>query len=163
MLIGLISDTHGHVAFTLEAVRVLREFEVALLLHCGDIGSAAVVEALAEWPTHYVFGNCDVGLETELRSAIARVGHTCHERFGEIELEGQRIAWLHGDDQRRLQSTIVCGEYAVVCSGHTHVARKELRINTLAINPGAVYRANPRSFALLELPSRELIGIPLGG
>ena len=31
MLLGLISDTHGHVAFTLEAVRMLREFDVALL------------------------------------------------------------------------------------------------------------------------------------
>ena len=137
MLIGLISDTHGHVAFTLEA--------------------------LAEWPTHYVFGNCDVGLETELRSAITRAGHTCHERFGELEVEGQRIAWLHGDDQRRLQTTISSGQYNIVCSGHTHVARKDLLGNTLAINPGAVYRANPRSFALLELPSRELTGISLDG
>ncbi len=161
MLLGLISDTHGHLAYTLDAVRMLREFDVTLVLHCGDIGSAAVIEALAEWPTHYVFGNCDRGLENSLRGAIERVGHTCHERFGELELEGLRVAWLHGDDERRLAATLSGGQYHVVCSGHTHVARSARTGDTLAINPGAVYRANPRSVAVLELPSRELTSLPL--
>ncbi|MFO0899202.1 MAG: metallophosphoesterase family protein [Pirellulales bacterium] len=161
MLLGLISDTHGHVAFTLEAVRMLREFDVALLLHCGDIGTGAVVEALAEWPTHYVFGNCDRGLENSLRGAIERAGHTCHERFGELELDSLRIAWLHGDDERRLEQTIAGGQYHVVCSGHTHVAKQSWVRDTLAINPGAVFRANPRSVAVLDLPSRELTTLPL--
>lgn len=161
MLLGLISDTHGHVAFTLEAVRMLRDFDVAQILHCGDIGTGAVVEALAEWPTHYVFGNCDRGLENSLRSAIERTGHTCHERFGELELEGLRVAWLHGDDERRLAQTIAGGQYQVVCSGHTHVAKQSWSSDTLAINPGAVFRANPRSVAVLDLPSRELTGLPL--
>jgi putative phosphoesterase len=122
-----------------------------------------VVEALAEWPTHYVFGNCDRGLENGLRGAIERVGHKCHERFGELELEELRVAWLHGDDERRLEATISGGRYHVVCSGHTHIARCRWIGDTVAINPGAIYRANPRSLALLELPSRELTGLPLAG
>ena len=59
MRIGIVSDTHGHVEFTLPAVRLLESLEVERVLHCGDIGSTGVVEAFAGWPTDFVFGNCD--------------------------------------------------------------------------------------------------------
>jgi putative phosphoesterase len=38
---------------------MLESLEVDAVLHCGDIGSIAVVELFAAWPTHFVFGNCD--------------------------------------------------------------------------------------------------------
>ena len=38
MRIGVISDTHGQVANTLAAVRMLESLEVQAVLHCGDIG-----------------------------------------------------------------------------------------------------------------------------
>ena len=37
MRIGILSDTHGHVANTLEAVRMLEMLDVETLLHCGDL------------------------------------------------------------------------------------------------------------------------------
>jgi putative phosphoesterase len=59
MKIGVVSDTHGHVSYTLEAVRMLESLAVELVIHCGDIGTAEIVDLFAAWPTHFVFGNVD--------------------------------------------------------------------------------------------------------
>jgi len=40
-----------------------------------------------------------------------------------------------------------------VCYGHTHVAAIEYYGATLALNPGALYRAPTHSLAIVELPS----------
>ncbi len=81
MIIGIVSDTHGHVEYTRPAVRMLESLEVELVIHCGDIGSPEIVELFAPWPAHFVFGNVDDRPE-RLRRAIAAAGKTCHERFG---------------------------------------------------------------------------------
>jgi putative phosphoesterase len=152
MLLGVISDTHGHVPFTQAAVRMLESLEVETVIHCGDIGSADIVSLFALWPAHFVFGNVDYD-RRGLRAAISSCGQTCHETFGELTLAGRRIAFLHGDDEERLDETIASQDYQLVCHGHTHVARREQRGATLILNPGAVYRADPHSVAVVELPS----------
>lgn len=78
MRIGVVSDTHGQVPFTLDAVRMLESLEVDLVLHCGDIGSPEIVALFAAWPTHFVFGNVDDHRQ-RLRSAILAAGQRCHE------------------------------------------------------------------------------------
>lgn len=154
MLVGIVSDTHGHVEHARAAVRMLQSLEVACVLHCGDIGSAAVVELFAPWPAHFVFGNCDHDRQ-ELAAAIAAAGQTCHGAFGELELAGRRIAIIHSDDGRRFQQTLHSGHYDLVCYGHTHVAAIDRYGPTLAINPGALYRANPHSIAVVDLVAME--------
>jgi putative phosphoesterase len=110
------------------------------------------VPLLAAWPAHFVFGNVDQD-ENELRYAIHRARLTCHDEFGRLELEGVRIALLHGDDFGALAQAIESGEFDLVCHGHTHRQRLEHIGRTLVLNPGALYRATPRSFATVELPS----------
>jgi putative phosphoesterase len=153
MRIGVVSDTHGQVRHTQDAVRMLESIDVELVLHCGDIGSAAVVELFAPWPTHFVFGNVDDPLV--LRDAIRDAKQTCHERFGQFDLAGRRIVFLHGDDARLLNETTASGEWDLVCHGHTHVARQQRYGRTLVLNPGAVYRASPHTIACVELPQVE--------
>jgi putative phosphoesterase len=125
------------------------------LIHCGDIGSPAVVELLSEWPAHFVLGNVDQDV-AELQAAIASTGQTFHERFGTLDLEGKRIAFLHGDDSRRWQATVNDGQFDLVCYGHTHQAELKRMNSTLILNPGAVFRANPRSVAVVDLPGLEI-------
>ena len=45
--IGVVSDTHGHTVYARQAVRMLESLDVQLVLHCGDIGSADIVEMFA--------------------------------------------------------------------------------------------------------------------
>lgn len=151
MRIGILSDTHGHLPRTRLAVERLASLEVDLVLHCGDIGSPAVIGLLASWPTHLVFGNADD--PQPLREAIAQAGQTYHERLGRLELQGKRIAFLHGDDHRLLRETIDSGHWDLVCCGHTHLAGIAERNHTLVVNPGALYRTARPSVAVVDLPS----------
>jgi putative phosphoesterase len=158
--LGIISDTHDQVALTRPAVRLFESLDVEVVLHCGDIGSMAVVELFAAWPTHFVFGNCDDDLE-EFTATIRAAGQTCHGLFGDLEFDGVRVALLHSHDRRRFRQTIDSGDYRLVCYGHTHVAAVDHRGETLVVNPGAIYRANPHSVAIVDLPAVEATIIEL--
>jgi putative phosphoesterase len=162
MSLGIVSDTHGHVQNTQAAVRVLESLEVEAVLHCGDIGSAAIIPLFARWPTHFVYGNVDGGsVAAELQAAIRQARQTDHGRFGSLEFAGVKIAFLHGDDSRLLEQTIAAGQHQLVCHGHTHLARREKIGSTLVLNPGALYRATPHSIAIIDLPSMaaEIIAV----
>ena len=155
MRIGVVSDTHGQVQFAREAAEVLRPFEVQQVLHCGDIGSVGVVSVFADWPCHFVLGNCDFDAD-ELRDAITAAGQTFHGRFGQLELAGKRIALLHGDDGARFRQTIASGEFDLVCYGHTHLAEQHREGPTWVLNPGALFRANPHRCAVVDLTTMEI-------
>lgn len=154
MRIGVISDTHGHTANTLAAVRMLESLEVAAVLHCGDICSLQIPALLRAWPTHFVFGNCDHDLD-DLRASIEKLGLACYGLFGNLELAGRHIALLHSHDARLFQQVCSCGDYDLVCYGHTHVAEQHRVGKTLVLNPGALYRANPHSIASVDLETME--------
>jgi putative phosphoesterase len=152
MLLGIISDTHGHIRNTMEGVRLLEEQKVERILHCGDIGSLAIPQ-LFSIPTDFVFGNVDQDAE-DLRESIVAAGHKCHDRFGDLIIAGVSIALIHSDDRRKWDTTWQAGTWDIVCFGHTH--RRETRYagKTLLLNPGAVYRATPHSVATIELEQR---------
>ena len=154
MRVGIVSDTHGHVALTRNAVRMFESLEVEHVLHCGDIGSTDIEALFTQWPTDIVFGNSDTE-QKPLRAAIKAAGLTCQGEFGDFELEGSRIALVHSHDRRRFAGAVGSGRYDIVCYGHTHVAEIAQREDTLLINPGAVFRANPHTVALLVLPERK--------
>ncbi len=160
MRIGVISDTHGHLGNTLDAVTMLESLEVEAVLHCGDICSERVPALLTAWPAHFVFGNCDHDLQ-ELRAVITKLGMTCHNLFGDLQLGGRRIALLHSHDAQLFRRVCTAGEYDLVCYGHTHVAEQHQSGKTLILNPGALYRANPHSIAVVDLGTMDATIIKL--
>ena len=160
MRLGVISDTHGNVAHAAQAVERLRAQRIDVLIHCGDIGSTSVVQEFAEWPTHFVFGNVDRD-EALFVHAIRDAGQTCHGRFGEVELGGRKIAIIHGDDSHRWRATVDSGDYDLVCYGHTHQPEFHFVGKTLVLNPGALHRANPHTFAVVDLDTMAVEHLPL--
>ena len=77
MRLAVVSDTHGQVEFTRQAARLIESLDVAQVLHCGDIGSAAIVRLFERWPAHFVFGNVDhdrAALRTVMATARSRGG-----------------------------------------------------------------------------------------
>ena len=161
MLLAILSDTHGHVPYTLEAIREIERRDPALVLHCGDVGSAEIVSLLIGRPARFVFGNVDE--PSILRFAIREAGLICDEEFGEVELAGRRVAFLHGHDEHRLRETIRGGDYDLVCHGHTHKQRWETVGGTRVLNPGAIVRATPHSLAFVSLPELEVEFVELPG
>jgi putative phosphoesterase len=160
MQIGVISDSHGNTRTTQNAARMLDALGVAEVLHCGDIGGAAIPGFLSRWPVHYVLGNCDYE-EPALVEAIALCGGKYHARMGDLTLGGRRIALIHSDDARRFRECIDSGEYDLVCYGHTHLSKIETIGRTLVLNPGALHRANPHSLAIVDLEKLAATIVPL--
>jgi putative phosphoesterase len=155
MKIGIVSDTHGRHAAAEQAAKLLRERGIDTVLHCGDVGDGDTVRLFQGFTIHLVFGNTDWDREG-LQAAAEEIGATFHERFGHLELEGVLIAFLHGDDAGLLDDLERSGAYDYLFHGHTHVRADRQSGRTRVINPGALHRARPKTFAVLELATGEL-------
>lgn len=141
--VGLISDTHG--LMRPEALAALAGS--AHIVHAGDIGDPAVLEALARIaPVTAVRGNNDLG-------AWAK---NLRERET-LEIDGTRIYVIH--DLAQLDLDPAAAGFDVVVSGHSHRPAQERRGGALYVNPGS---AGPRRFKLpiavarLALPARKV-------
>ncbi len=129
MRIGLISDTHG--LLRPQASQALAGCD--RILHAGDIGAAAVLEALARLaPVTAVRGNNDDDA----------FGLSIPETV-DIEIAGLRFHVLHQIAQLRLDA--LNPRPHIVVYGHSHKPLIERRDDVLMINPGS---AGPRRFKL---------------
>jgi uncharacterized protein len=125
--IGLISDTHG--LLRPQAAAFLRGCDH--IVHAGDVGAPAVLEALAAIaPLTAVRGNNDVGAWADALDETAFV------RFG-----GIGVFVLH--DLAQLDASAPPAQ--VVVSGHSHQPSIVWRDGVCCVNPGS---AGPRRFRL---------------
>ena len=128
-LVGLISDTHG--LMRPQALDALRD--CSHIVHAGDIGDAAVIEALrAIAPVTAVRGNNDT-------TAWARNLPT----HATLNIDGVTLHVVH--DIADVASDGAAGAAQVVVSGHSHKPSVAMRGDTLYVNPGS---AGPRRFRL---------------
>ena len=127
--VGLISDTHGLIRPA--ALDALRNSE--LIIHCGDIGDAAVVQALRTLsPVRAIRGNNDKGVWARSLPTLDIV-----------EVGGHAIYALH--DLAELDLDPGAAGFTAVVFGHSHKPAIETRGKTLFVNPGS---AGPRRFTL---------------
>lgn len=160
MHIAILSDTHNQYETVERVLLQLQARNVNTVLHCGDIEDAEVVWLFRGFTAHFVFGNCDTD-RASLRQAIHGIGETLHEPFGHLELNGIKLGFLHGDDHYLLRELENSGHFDFLFHGHTHVA-KEFRVGTTrVINPGALHRAIPKSYAVLDLATGEVESVRL--
>jgi predicted phosphodiesterase len=94
--------------------------------------------------------------DARLREAILEIGATLHEPWGELTIEGQLIAWVHGHDQTLLRDLEHSNCYDYLFYGHTHRAEQHRTGRTLVLNPGAMFKVEPKKFVVLDLPSGEI-------
>lgn len=155
MRIGILSDTHGNRSMVARALTELQARGITTLLHCGDIDDPETVQMFDGFTAHFVFGNCDID-RAELRQAMNAVGATLHESFGSVEMDGVKLAFTHGDNAHLLRDVERSGYYDFLFYGHTHQAEEHRTGPTRIINPGALHRARPKTFVVLDLESREI-------
>ena len=128
MRIAVISDTHGRFPESL-ALELRKADEI---WHLGDFCDLATYSAvLAVGPPVYaVLGNNDWSLDLPMKMVLERGGktffltHICPSRSSGTDF------LLHG---------------------HTHVPRDETSGGTRFLNPGAITRANPKTWAWLNV------------
>ncbi len=155
MRIGVVSDTHDRQEAVAEAIRLLLDQHVELILHCGDIETPETVRSFKPVPTHFVFGNWDKD-RPRLAAAIKEIGGSYYESFGAVELAGRRIAWVHSHERHQLRQLEHANYFDYVFYGHTHVREQHRTGKTLVANPGALFRANPKTCIVLDLISGEI-------
>lgn len=136
--IGVISDTHG--LLRPEALAALRGSE--RIIHVGDVGAPEILEKLAKIaPVTAIRGNVDKGAWAR-RLPKTEV----------LEVGGVSIYMLH--DLAELDLKPEVAGFAAVISGHSHIAKQELRTGVLYFNPGS---AGPRRFKLPVTLGRLII------
>ncbi len=155
MRLGIVSDTHDRHEAVAEALRLFAEQRVEVVLHCGDIESPETVAVFAPIPTHFVFGNWDKD-RTKLVAAIKAIGGVAYESFGALEVAGKRIAWVHSHERHQLYQLEHSDYFDYVFYGHTHVREQHRTGKTLVANPGALFRANPKTCIVLDVVTGEL-------
>lgn len=155
MKIGILSDTHGKVEMAAAAVELLRQAGAERLIHCGDVGSPAILDEMAVCSAVFVWGNTDYE-RLALQRHAQHLGVECFGEWGELQWGGKRIAVLHGDDAELRQRLLSGQEYDYLLHGHTHTQIDQRVGRTRLINPGALYRATTRTVALLDLPIDRL-------
>ena len=150
MRVAVISDTHGLLRPAVaDALR-----GAPLILHAGDVGKDAVLDALEGIaPTIAVRGNVD---------RTGRVGELPETRT--VDVAGRRVHLVHDRNDVAVDPTE--RNIDVVLSGHSHKHREEVSDGVLWLNPGSV---GPRRFKLPismawltfgpghELPRTELV------
>ena len=167
MILGILSDTHGRVQLASYAVEVLKAAGAEAFVHCGDVGSDAVLDVLAGTRAWFVWGNSDDPgpfMERHARTLGLKLPAEVPLR---LELAGKSLAVFHGHESEfaRLVHLADVGEYEQLAEqvaadyllfGHSHVPFDEHFSTVRAINPGAVHRAHPPSVATLELETDRL-------
>ena len=155
MRIGVVSDTHDRGEAVAEALRLLADQKVELILHCGDIESPETVLLFRDIPTHFVFGNWDKD-RLRLTAAIRSIGGHANDSFGAIDVGGKRVAWVHSHERHQLYQLEHSDYFDYVFYGHTHVREQHKTGRTVVANPGALFRANPKTCIVLDTETGEI-------
>jgi len=164
MMLGLMADTHDRLPLIDRAVSEFNERGIELVLHAGDFIAPFVVPRFKPLKAKLigVYGNNDAELEL-LKRKFAEMNSEIRGRFGEINIEGLKIAILHGEEDELLKSLIDTGSYNVIVHGHTHKAETYKKGGTLVINPGETcgYLTGESTIAVLDTKTLEVEKIQL--
>jgi uncharacterized protein len=160
MKIGVLSDTHDNETAVDLALREFKLRGVELVVHCGDIQSPSTVQLFADLPAHFVLGNCDWQPDL-LASSIDTIDAKLHQPFGELEISGVTVGWVHSHDARLFSNLELSNRFDYLFYGHTHKAEQHRSGKTLVVNPGALYRVRQKTCIVLDLKSGELEAVEI--
>lgn len=150
--IGIISDTHDNVALATHAAAWLHDNPCRLVLHLGDITTAAGAAPFEGLPVRFLLGNNDD--PRSLARPFERLGLTRPAQKWTETLDGLKLAAVHGHVRGSVDALASDNDF--VFHGHTHQRRLERVGRALVVNPGALHRAPTKSFATLDLPTRRI-------
>jgi putative phosphoesterase len=159
MLIGSISDTHDNLPQIEKAVKYLNTAKVRLVLHAGDYCSPFTITKFTVLNCNLigVFGNNDGDHELLKKRFSETTNCTVHDRFTQVNIDGYKIALLHGDQEELLNALINSEYFNAIIHGHSHNKNIENHGKTLAINPGEVcgYLTGKSTIAIIDTDKNE--------
>jgi putative phosphoesterase len=155
MRIGVISDTHDHMANVEQIVALLNRERVDRVVHTGDITKAKTLRVLSglKAPLVGVYGNNDLERES-LEAAVRNYDFRIVDPPLRVDWLGRRVVVVH-DPKEHADEVLLSGD--VLLHGHDHRHRVERRNGTLIFNPGecAGHMKGYNAVGVLELTSLE--------
>ena len=137
MRIAVLSDIHDNI-WNLE--RLLGELgDTGLLIFCGDLCAPFTLDMIGagyRGPVHVTFGNNDGDVLLLTRVAARHPNVTLAAPFGEVEADGQRLAYVHYP--QFAEGLAALGRYDAVFAGHSHNFEARTVGQALLGNPGEV-------------------------
>ncbi len=154
MKIGIVSDTHNHLANVARIVQLFNSAGVDRVVHTGDITQAKTLHVLAglDAPVVGVWGNNDLERESLARACL-ELGFQFADPPLVLDWSGRRITVVHDplelNDELRLNP--------VVLHGHTHQRVVEQSAGRIVFNPGecAGHMAGHNAIGVIDLENLE--------
>jgi uncharacterized protein len=145
MKLAVIADVHDNLRNLSKLIKVLKEENIDLLLHCGDWVMPFTMRTYVELgkPVKGVLGNGDPDIQKFLyqlqnldflKGADIQIKH----RFLDLNYDNKRIGVIHGDDEDLNKALKESQLYDVLCLGHNHNPLLKKEGKTLVINPGSL-------------------------
>lgn len=160
MKLGFISDTHGGLGDTLQALEALKDAKE--ICHIGDVlyhgprndlpesyNPKELADVLKDRSDIiFVRGNCDADVDEMV------LEHNLSIKSRVVTFDGYRFYLIHGyeeTEEERIQQAKEQGCHVVV-SGHTHVKVLEKKDGIVVLNPGSttIPKDGSRSYAYYE-------------
>lgn len=146
-----MADTHDNLEATEKAIEFFNAKGVEQVLHAGDLVSPFTAARFSdlEAELHFVWGNNE-GDRGHTRTKFGEIGVEPAGEFASLELDGRKIALLHGKDEEVVDALAESRKYDAVVRGHTH--DPVISEDPLVINPGPTsgYLSDRRTVALLD-------------
>ncbi len=157
MKLGIISDTHSRETWFIRALDTLRDHNISVLAHCGDLTDFSMCRHMRGFQVFYAFGNGDFATDA-IRLSLQQLNPASEADYSlEFELEGKSFFICHGNNTALLRTALASGSYDDVLRGHTHDFEDSRVGRSRLINPGALGdRMRPHRFAVLDLADDSL-------
>lgn len=149
-----MSDTHGQYMAARAAMKQFKRESVGHVIHCGDVGGKAVFAELLGPPLTFVWGNTDTPNDRIVSYLLAAGLAVPDSAPARIELGGKKFAVFHGHEPEFRSCTKL--EVDFVLYGHTHEADVEVLDGKCFVNPGALFRANPKTVATINTETSDI-------
>ena len=131
------------------AAAALREGGAEVIFHCGDVGGRHVLDEMKDIDAAFVWGDTDKDRMGLLRHA-QRIGVACYGVLADVEFDGKRVAFLHGDDKKLLQRLVAEQQHDFVIWGHGLEGEDKKVGKTHVVHPGSLYGGTARTAALID-------------
>ena len=153
--VGVVSDTHNHLANVTRIVELLNDASVDAVVHTGDVTQAKTLRVLAGLaaPLVGVWGNNDLERES-LDAVCAEFGFHFIDGLLELRWSGRRVFVVH--DPLEIDATVHT-RADVILHGHIHRRVEERENGMLVFNPGecAGHVPGSNSIGIVDLQTLE--------
>jgi len=158
MKIGVLSDTHDHLANMINAINTFHDQGIETIIHCGDLTSIKMLSHFEGFRVIYTMGNMDYTTGT----ITNRLKKMREDNFAGLvfrgNLGGVPVAATHSHINGKVMELVRENQFKWLFHGHTHEKRDEVIHGVRIVNPGALggMGREPRSFCIVDLDAEDV-------